>query len=153
MPIRLGTIYCTKLRCYGPPLLRSWSCVQRFPSALDPLTKNLTGEQFATDTKRNQAVTCVLQKLHNDFFYSRVIALVPHWKIHLKTDSAYVGSVVCTLCYTCAVVKCFCIIIERHNLLLRASKRCSPVKVAYCIFVMRQMKIEINDKYSARLWN
>lgn len=153
MPIRLGTIYGTTLSGCGSLLTLSWSCVQWFPSVLDTFRKHLTGEQLATDTKWNQAVTCSLQKLHNDFFYARVKSLVPHGDISLNTESEYVESVVWTLCYTFAVVWCFCSIIDRHNLLLRPSKRCSPVKVAYCIYVLRQMKIEINDNYSARLWN
>jgi hypothetical protein len=78
MPIRLGTIYGNTLRGYGPLFILSWSCVQWFPSVLDPLRKHLTGEQLTTDTKRNQTATCSLQKLHTDSFYYRVKLIVLH---------------------------------------------------------------------------
>jgi hypothetical protein len=43
--------------------------------------------RFATDTDGKQGDTCWLQKLHTDFFYARIQALMSLWDKCLDIDS------------------------------------------------------------------
>jgi hypothetical protein len=65
--------------------------------------KPFSGKTFATDANMKQAVTSWLRKLDTDLHYTKMQALLPRWDRRLNVNRDYLGDLVCTICYTCAM--------------------------------------------------
>jgi hypothetical protein len=69
------------------------------------LVKPLDGKRFETDAEVQQGTILLLQTLGTKFFYAGTQSLLSRWGKILKCHWWLLGSLKCTICYTCAIFK------------------------------------------------